>query len=183
MKGYVYKKNDKYEEIKSLQFVVSGWVGKNANFQINLLNEKEELIDSLNVDKRVYEHLKNQTKTFTQCMEYILRKLKFDFEIIKYERDTIWYYSRKIELSRRKIYNDIIVDLDLDKFLIIAKVWLERFCLENHCNIELLGTNQRHCVIEDNAYYKVRYEELRERFNKWQDKLVDTLNEGFENDN
>lgn len=177
MKGYVYIKDNTYEEIRMFNLSVNGW-SSNAKYNIELCNEKNEIIDSIVVTKSIYEHLKNQVATFNQGMEYILKKLKdkLNFKIEKFERDTIWYYSRNIELSRRRIYGDVISNISLEAFMNIAEKWLEKFCEDNQCEIFLLGKNKRHCCVKENAYYKLRYEDLRIKFNEYQDKLIEYVN-------
>lgn len=186
MKGYIYCKENKIEEIKSLNFSVKGWNSKNstATFMIEFCNEKDIVIDSVSIPKTNYEHLKNQVETFAQGMEYIIKKLSFnfDFEIRKYERDTIWYYSRNLELSRRRIRNDILMTFDNEEFEELIKELVDKFNTDNNCEAFLLGEELEHCCVIDNAKNRLRYEELRLMYNKYQDSLIEFLNQRNESE-
>lgn len=186
MKGYIYVKDNKIEEIKSLNFIVGGWVSKNstATFMLEFCDSNEKVIDSVTIPKGNYEHLKNQVETFNQGMEYIIRKLmsNFDFEIKKYERDTIWYYSRNLNLSRRRIRNDVLMQFDNEEWHELIKELTDKFNQDNHCEAFLLGEELEYCCLKDIAENRLRYEELSIAYNKYQDRLIEYLNEKSEGD-
>ena len=180
MKGYIYCKEEKIEEIKRLNFSVKGTYGKkeNTKYYVELCNGEDIVIDSISVPKTNYEHLKNQVSTFTQAMEYILKKVPnlLTFNIVKYERDTIWYYSRNLELSRRRIFEDITIDLDKEDFLDIIDRMVVKFNKEYNCEAFILGDMKDHICLKDIAVNRMRYEELRKAYNRYQDIIIESIN-------
>lgn len=177
MKGYVYanKKLNLYQEIRGINFVKDD---NTKTYYIELLNSQDVPIDAVPMPRVAYFYLKQHVTLLNQALEYLIRKCmdKVEFTIEKYEKDTMQFYNGNLELSRRHILADITIPIDIDEYYLLANDELDTFNEENNIEVWLEGRSDRHCVIKDTDENRLRYEDLRVKFNKMQDEFIDYIN-------
>ena len=95
---------------------------------------------------------------------------------VEYDKDDLWFYNGNLELSRKRIKNDVVVDITDKEYWELANKYLADFSLLNNVKVILLGKNKKHCCVEDNAMNRYRYAKLKNEFSLLQDKFVEELN-------
>lgn len=180
MKGYVYvnEKHNTYQEIKEINFSIAKEDNKNV-YYIDLCDGNSVTIYSLPIKRTMYFYLKQKVSRLNQALEYLIKNvLNKDLliDIRRYEKENIQYYQGELELSRRHILWEITTDMEQDLYVEFVNEWLERFDTDHNCEVFLLGRNNRHCCVKDTDQNKLRYHELKEQFQAFQDAFVEYMN-------
>lgn len=180
MKGYVYvdKKNNTYQEISEFNFSVEESSGERI-YYVDLCDRDSNVIFSLPLQRTMYFYLKQKVTRFNQAMEYLIRNVLNKNRIIdiqRYEKEDIQFYQGNLELSRRHILWEITNDMDEEIYKNFVDEWLDKFNTDNECEILLLGRSARHCCIEDSDQNKLRYHDLKNKFQEFQDSFVEYIN-------
>lgn len=172
MKGYIALNKTECFEIKELDLCT--WKENNKTYYgINFGNG---LVEQLPND--IFNYLKKlDCNNFNKAIKYLLKRFKpTTFTLLEYDKDDLWFYNGNLELSRKRIKNDVVVDITDKKYWELANKYLADFSLLNNVEVILLGKNKKHCCVEDNAMNRYRYAKLRQEFSLLQDKFVEELN-------
>lgn len=170
MIGYICAKNSEYHQLRAINLAY-----KEGAYFVLFYNEKNEEIHAFKINNKNYTYLKT-ISGFLRAIDYIIKKIKLDVEILKYDIDNIWFYNYNLELSRRHILSDIKDEIDSADYWNLANEWLKTFNKEHNIEVFLLGKGSRHCCIKDTAKNRYNYAELRKAFNEMQDEFIKALN-------
>ena len=159
MKGYVVITKDKVFEIKTLDLLT--WEeDNNTCYGIDLGNECVQ-----KVKKNVFDYLKKlDCENFSTALRYIMKKDKIkDYAIASYDKDSLHFWNGNLELSRKQVELEDITELD--KMILV---------FEKRNNV-VVGVDNNHYYIEDNALNRINFNELRFKFEEALDKLTEEL--------
>jgi hypothetical protein len=172
MKGYLALTKTDCFEIKEIDLCT--W--KENNKTCYGVNFGYDLIEQLPID--CFNYLKKlDCNNFNKVIKYIAKKVKISsFTLLEYDKDDLWFYNGNLELSRKRIKNDIVVDITDKEYWELANRYLTDFSLLNGVEVILLGKNKKHCCISDNAINRYKYAKLKQEFGLLQERFVEDLN-------
>lgn len=169
MKGYVVITEDKTFEIKELNLISWKEEGKEKKYGVDFGNE---CVQELEIG--VFAYLKKlDDNSFTKALRYIMKKGKLkDYVIAEYDKDDLAFWNNQLELSRKRIEEDIVVEIKDLKERLQQRIKV----FERMNNVSVLVEDNHYCI-EDNATNRLKFYDTKIKFKEMLNGLIEEINE------